>query len=146
MIQSGGLLRTRPGPLLKAGLPLMKNVIKPLAKSVLIPLGLTASAASAEDAGIHKKIWRFGATTVIISNGEIEDIIKIVKYLKDSALSLKRVSELIQNEAKEQNGRIFSMLLGTLGAGLLGNILAGSGMKRAGERFIRTAYESSIKN
>ena len=56
MIQSGGLLRTRPGPLLKAGLPLMKNVIKPLAKSVLIPLGLTASAASAEDAGIHKKI------------------------------------------------------------------------------------------
>ena len=84
MIQSGGLLRTRPGPLLKAALPLMKNVIKPLAKSVLIPLGLTASAASAEDAGIHKKIWRSGATTVIISNGEIEDITKIVKYLKDS--------------------------------------------------------------
>ena len=56
MIQSGILLRTRPGPLLKAALPLMKNVIKPLAKSVLIPLGLTASAASAEDAGIHKKI------------------------------------------------------------------------------------------
>ena len=83
---------------------------------------------------------------MIISNGEIEDITKIVKYLKDSGLSLKRVSELIQKKAKEQNGRIFSMLLGTLGAGLLGNILAGSGMNRAGERFIRTAYESSIKN
>ena len=145
MIQAGGFLRKRPGPLLKAGLLLMKNVIKPSAKSALIPLGLTASAASA-DAGLHKKIWRSGATTVIISNGEIEDIIKIVKYLKDSGLSLKGVSELMQNEAKGQNGRLFSMLLGTLGAGLLGNILAGSGMKRAGERFIRTAYESSIKN
>ena len=146
MIQAGGFLRKRPGPLLKAGLLLMKNVIKPSAKSVLIPLGLTASAASAADAGLHKKIWRSGATTVIISNGEIEDIIKIVKYLKDSGLSLKGVSELMQNEAKGQNRRLFSMLLGTLDAGLLGNILAGSGMKRAGERFIRTAYESSIKN
>ena len=55
MIQSGGFLGRLLGPLLKTGLPLMKNVIKPLAKSVLIPLGLTA-AASAADAGIHKKI------------------------------------------------------------------------------------------
>ena len=57
MIQSGGYRLL--GPLLKSGLPLTKNVIKPLAKSVLIPLGLTA-AASAADAGIHKKnlrIW-----------------------------------------------------------------------------------------
>ena len=54
MIQSGGFLGRLLGPLLKAGLPLIKNVIKPLAKSVLIPLGLTA-AASAADAGIHKK-------------------------------------------------------------------------------------------
>ena len=54
MIQSGGFLGRRLGPLLKTGLPLIKNVIKPLAKSVLIPLGLTA-AASAADAGIHKK-------------------------------------------------------------------------------------------
>ena len=57
MIQSGGSVGTRLGPLLKAGLALMKNVIKPLAKSVLIPLGLT-KAASAADAGIHKKILR----------------------------------------------------------------------------------------
>ena len=57
-IQSGGFLGRLLDPLLKTGLPLMKNVIKPLAKSVLIPLGLTA-AASAADAGIHKKIIGF---------------------------------------------------------------------------------------
>ena len=57
MIQSGGYLGRLLGPLLKTGLPLIKNVIKPLAKSVLIPLGLTA-AASAADAGIHKKNLR----------------------------------------------------------------------------------------
>ena len=59
MIQSGGCLGRLLGPLFKKGLPLMKNVIKPLAKSVLIPLGLTAAAAAA-DTGIHKKnlrIW-----------------------------------------------------------------------------------------
>ena len=54
MIQSGEFLGRLLGPLLKTGIPLIKNVIKPLAKSVLIPLGLTA-AASAADAGIHKK-------------------------------------------------------------------------------------------
>ena len=53
MIQSGEFLGRFLGPLLKTGLPLMKNVIKPLAKSVLIPLGLTAAAAAALDAGIH---------------------------------------------------------------------------------------------
>ena len=58
IIQSGGFLGRLLDPLLKTGLPLMKNVIKPLAKSVLIPLGLTA-AASAADAGIHKKIIGF---------------------------------------------------------------------------------------
>ena len=80
MIQSGGLLGRLLGPLLKTGLPLIKNVIKPLAKSVLIPLGLTA-AASAADAGIHKKILGSGNTTLIISNKDIEDLIKIVKSL-----------------------------------------------------------------
>ena len=67
MIQSGGLLGRLLGPLLKTGLPLIKNVIKPLAKSVLIPLGLTA-AASAADVGRHKKILGSGNTTLIISN------------------------------------------------------------------------------
>ena len=102
----------------------MKNVIKPLAKSVLIPLGLTA-AASATDAGIHKKILESGTATLIISNDAMKDIIKIVKYLEDSGVLLKKVSELIQNEVKEQEGGFLSMLLGTLGVILLGNILAG---------------------
>ena len=123
----------------------MKNVIKPLAKSVLIPLGLTG-AASAADAGIHKKILGSGTTTLIIPNDEMEDIIKIVKSFEDSGLLLKGVSETTQNEAKEQKRGFLSMLLGTLGASLLGNILAGKGMNRAGEGFIRAVYGSSIKN
>ena len=62
--------------MLRTGLPLIKNVIKPLAKSLLIPLGLTA-AASAADAGIHKKILRSGNTTLIISNEEMNDVTKV---------------------------------------------------------------------
>ena len=145
MIQSGGLVCRLFGPWLKAGLPLMKNVIKPLAKSVLIPLGLTG-AASAADAGIHKKTLGSGTTTLIIPNDKMEDIIKIVKSFEDSDLLLKGVSETTQNEAKEQKRGFLSMLLGTLGASLLGNILAGKGMNRAGEGFIRAVYGSSIKN
>ena len=81
----------------------MKNVIKPLAKSVLMPLGQTA-AASAANAGIHKKILGSGTTTLIILSDEIEDITKIVKSFEDSGLLLKGVSETIQDEVKEQKG------------------------------------------
>ena len=78
MIQLGGFLGKLVRPLLKTGLPLIKNVIIPLAKSVLIPLGLTA-AASAANAGMHQKILGSGGhITLIISNNEIEDLIKIV--------------------------------------------------------------------
>ena len=87
IIQSGGFLGRLLGPLVKTGLPLIKNVIKPFAKSVLIPLGLTP-ATSAADAGIHKKILGSGITTLIISNDEIEDIIEVVKSLEDSGLLL----------------------------------------------------------
>ena len=103
MIQSGGFLGRLLDPLLKKGLPLKKIVIKPLAKIVLTPLGLTA-ASPAADAEIHKKILGSGDTTLIISNNEIEDIIKIVKSLGDSGLLLKGVTETVQNEAKEQKG------------------------------------------
>ena len=83
MVQLEGFLDRHLGPLLKTRLPLRKNVIKPLAKSVLIPLGLTATAsASAVDGGIHKKILGCGTTTLIISNDEMEVIIKIVNLLK----------------------------------------------------------------
>ena len=136
MIESGEFLSRLLGLLIKAGLPLIKNIIKPLAKSVLIPLGL-AAAASAADAGIHKKILGSGTTTLIISNEEMNDIMKIVQALEDSNILLKGVTKAIQNEVKEQKGGFLSMLLGTLGASLLGNLLAGKGIIRAGERIVR---------
>ena len=120
----------------------MKNVIKLLAK---IPLGLTATV-SAGDAGIHKKILGSGTTTLMILTDEMKDKIKTVKYLEDSGLLLIGVSETIQSEAKDQKGGFLGMLLGTLGANVLGNILAGKRMNRAGEGFIRAGYGSSIKN
>ena len=135
IIQSEGFLGELLGPLLKTGLPLIKNAIKPLAKSILIPLGLTA-AASAADAGIKKKIGS-GTTTLIISNEEMNDIMKIVQALQDSGILLKGITETIKNETKGQKGSFLSMLLGTLGASLLGNLLTGKGIVRAGEGVIR---------
>ena len=72
-------------------------------------------------------------TTLIISNDEIRDIIKIVKSLEDSGLLLEGATETVQNEVKEQKGRFLSMRLGTLGAILLGNLLTGRGVNRAGK-------------
>ena len=148
MIQSGGFLGRLLGPLLETGLPLMKSVIKPLAISVLIPLGLTV-AASAADAGIHKKILGSGRnnnTTLIISNDEMDDILKIVKSLEDSGVLLKGVSQTIQNEAEEQRGGFLGMLLGTLGTSLLADILSkglsGKDVIRAVEGTIRSGYGS----
>ena len=123
----------------------MKNVIKQLAKSVLIPLGLAAAVLVA-DAGIHEKILGSGITSLVISNDKMEEIIKIVKSIEDSGLLLKGVSETIQNEGKEEKEGFLRMLLGTLGASLLGNILADKGINRAGEGFLRAGYGSSIKN
>ena len=122
----------------------MKNVIKPLGRSVLITLGLTAAAAV--DAGIHMKIKGSGNTTLITWNDEMENIIKMVKSFENSGLLSKEVSKTIKNEAKEQKGGFFSMLLDTLGVSLLGNILAGKRMNRAGEECIWAGYGSSIKN
>ena len=118
MIQSGGflgiLLGKLAGPLREAAMPLAKNV--------LAPLGLSA-AMSAVDGSIKKKMLGSGATTLIISNDEMDDLLKIVKSLEDSNVLLKGVSETIQHEAKEQRGGFLSMLLGTLDASLLGDIL-----------------------
>ena len=93
-----------------------------------MPLGLTA-AASAADAGIHKKILESGNTTLVISNKDMNDMIKIVP---DSNILLKGVTETVKNETKEQKGGILSMLLCTLGASLFGNLLTGKGFVRAG--------------
>ena len=106
--QSGRFLGRLFGPFLKIELPLIRNVLKPLAKSVLIPFGLTPAAA-ATDAAIHKKMFGSGMTTLIISTEEMNDIMKIVKLLEESGLLIKVVSQTIKNEPKEQKGRFLSM-------------------------------------
>ena len=145
IIQSGGFL----GELLsKLVGPLMK-VAMPLAKNVLTPLGLTA-AISAIDGSIQKKIHGSGATKgagikLIIEQEDMNDIMKIIKALENSGILLKGVRKTIENETKEQRGGFLSMLLGTLGASLLGNLLTGKGMMRAGEGIAR-AGEGAKKN
>ena len=129
IIHSGGflgsLLSKLAGPLMKAAIPLAKNV--------LAPLRITA-AASAIDAGIQKKIYGSGKTTLIISNKEMNDIMKIVQALEDSNILLKGVTRTIKNETKEQKRGFLSTLFGTLGVSLLGNLLAGKGIVRTGTR------------
>ena len=110
-----------------------------MAKTVLISLGLTA-AASAADTGIHKKILGSGrplsnalrTTTLIISDEEMNDIMKVVQSFEDSNILLERVTKTIKHERKEQKGGFLSMLLDTLRASLLRNLLAGKGIVRAG--------------
>ena len=103
-----------------AGLPLMKNVLTPLARSFLVPLGLSAGT-SAADVVIQKKIYGSGTTVSIILNEETEDIMKIVKSFKESGLLVKEISETIKNETKDQDGGFLPMLFGTLGSALTGN-------------------------
>ena len=93
-------------------------------------MGIT-TAASAIDAEIKKKHGS-RKTTLIISNEEMNDIIKIAQALEDSNILLKGVTITIQNETKEQKGGFLSILFGTLGASLLRNLLAGKGIVRAG--------------
>ena len=127
--QSVGIL----GPLLKTVLPLIRNLLKPLAKSALIPLGLTTPAATT-NAAIHKNMFGSGTRTSIISHEPMNDIMKIIKSLEESGLLIKGVSKTIKNEAK---GGFLGMLSGTVGASLLGNLLTGKGTIRAGEGTIR---------
>ena len=91
--------------------------------------------------------------TLIISNNEFEDNIKIVKSLEDSGLLLEGVTETVRNEVKEQKGWFLSMLLDTIGASLLGNLLTGQGvnrvgngkgMNRAGEGIVRAGYGNKM--
>ena len=95
---------------------------------------------------LKKKMLGSGATTLIISNNKMDDILKIVKFPENSGVLLKGVSETIQHEAKEQRGGFLSTLLGILGASLLGDVLSkglsGKGVIRAGEGTIRAGYGS----
>ena len=140
LIQSGGLLgklsSKLAGPLMKVALPLTKNV--------LAPLGLTV-AMSAIDGSIQKKIHGSGIK-LIIEQEDMKDIMKIIEALENSGILLKGVSTTIENETKEQRGGFLSMLLGTLGASLLGNLLTGGkGIMRAGDGLVR-AGSGSKKN
>ena len=138
IIQSGGFL----GSLLsKLASPLMKVAV-PLAKNILKLLGI-AAAASAIDVGTQKKIHGSGTRTLIISNEEMNDIMKIIWSLKDSNILLKGATKTFENETKEQKGGFLSMLLGTLGTSLLVNFLTGKEIVRGcfgnkkGKRIVR---------
>ena len=138
--RSRGFLGRLLGPLLKTGLPLTENVLKPLAKRILIPLGLMA-AASATNWAIYEKMFQSGFTTLIISDEKMEGIIRTVTSLDHLSLFIKDVSETIQNEAKKQKGGFLSKLLGTIGVSLLGNLLTRKGTIRAGEETIRAGQK-----
>ena len=140
IIQSGGflgkLLNKLAGPLMKIALP--------LAKYVLAPLGLTA-AMSTIDGSIQKKIHGSGVK-VIIEQEDMNDIMKIIEALENSGSLLKGVSKTIKNETKEQRGGFLSMLLVTLGASLLGNLLTGGkGIMRARDEIVRAGSGSKKK-
>ena len=139
LIQSGGFLGKLSSKL--AG-PLMK-VAMPLAKNVLAPLGLTA-AMSAIDGSIQKKINGSGVK-LIIEQEDMNGIMKIIKALENSGVLLKGVSKASKNETKEQKGGFLSMLLGTLGASLLGNLLTGKDIMRAGNGILRAGEGSGSK-
>ena len=110
----GSLLSKLAGPLMKVGIPLAKSVL--------------AAAALAIDAEIKKKKHGSGNMTLIISNEEMNDIIKIIQALEDSNILLKGGTKTIKNQTKEHKGGFLSMLLGTLGVSLFGNLLAGKGI------------------
>ena len=120
------------------------KVAMPLAKNVLAPLGLTA-AMSSIDGSIQKKIHGSGVK-LIIEQEDMKDIMKIIKALENSGILLKGVSKTIKNETKEQRGGFLSMLLGTLGASLLGNLsTGGKGIMRAGDGIVRAGAGSRSK-
>ena len=132
LIQSGGflgkLLSKLTGPLMKVALPLAKNV--------LAPLGLTV-AMSAIEGSIPKKI-RGSGVKLISEQEDMNDNVKIIEALENSGILLKGISKTIENETKEQREGFLSMLLGTLGASLLRNVLTGGkGMTRTGEGIVR---------
>ena len=140
LIQSGGFL----GKLLSKLAGSLMKVALPSAKNVLAPLGLTA-AMSVTDGNIQKKIYGSGVK-LIIKQEDMNDIMKITEALENSGILLKGVSKTIENETKKQRGGFLSMLLGTLGASLLGNLLTGGkGIMRAGDGIVRAGEGSGSK-
>ena len=95
---------------------------------------------SAKDSATQKKMYGSGNTTLIISNDDMNDLMKIVTTLEEHDILLKGRTKTIKNETKEQKGSFLSMLLGTLGASLLDNLLTGKGMYRIGQEMYGTGY------
>ena len=117
-------------------MPLLRNVLKSLAKSILITLRLTAAVSATTDAAaIHEGFS--GSSTTISSSEDLNDIMNLIKSLEESGLLIKRVSKKIKNKPKEARGEFLRMLLGILGAILLGNLLKDKGTIRTGEGTIR---------
>ena len=108
-----------------------------------MPLGLIA-ATSATAAAIHQKQPGSGITRLITSNEEMNDIMKTVKFYKESSLLIKSIRETIKNETKEQNGGFLGMLLDTLGGSLSGNFLAGKDTIRGGKGRIRAGQDFNV--
>ena len=128
------------GNLGKLLMSFLSKFIKPaisIGKNILAPFRLSA-AMSATDAAIQKKMYGSGNTTLIISNDDMNDLIKIVTALEEHDILLKGISKKIKNETKEQRGGFLSMLLGTLGASSLGNLLTGKGIYRTDQGLYRT--------
>ena len=145
LIQSGGFL----GKLLSKLAGSLMKVAMPLATNVLVPLGVTA-AMFATDGSIQKKMRGDEATKsagikLIIEQEDMNDIMKIIEALENSGILLKGVKKTIENETKEQRRGFLSMLPGTLGASLLGNLLSGKGKVRAGKGIVRAGEESGSK-
>ena len=136
LIQSGGflgkLLSKLAGPLMKVALPLAKNVLAPLS---------LAAAMSAIDGSIQKRIHGSGVK-LIIEQEDMNDIMKIIEVLENSGILLKGVTKTVENETTDQRGGFLGMVLGTLGASLLGNLLTGGKtIMRAGDGIVRAGME-----
>ena len=117
------------------------KVALPLAKNVLAPLGSTA-AMSAIDGSIQEKVHGSGVK-LIIEQEDMNNIMKIIEALENSGILLKGISKTIENETKKQRGGFLSMLLGTLRASLLGNLLtSGKGIVRGGDGIVRAGKGS----
>ena len=132
------------GTLMKAGLPLIKNIIKPLAKSLPVPLRLTA-AAPPPDASFLQIILVSRTTPLTISNKEKEDIKKIIRYFEEFDLLIHYVSKRIKNETSEEKGGFLGTLLCRLDTSLLVTMLTRKGVTKTGERVIQ-ACERTISN
>ena len=128
---------------------MIRNLLKPLAKSVLIPLGLAAAAATTTSAAVHKKMFGSGTMTLIISNEETSNIVKIIKSLQESMIKIKGVSKTIKIKEEERKkwrkkkGGFLQMLIDAF-ISLLENLLKGKGTIRSGAGTISTG-EGTIR-